>query len=410
MKTDLEYLMSEGNIDALLVSGGTLYNPSMHYLTHGAQVGEATLLIKKRGAETVLIAIDMEREEAEKSGLTVIDRADYSWPQLIKEQGGDYLMASVSMIVAIFRDLQVSGNIAVYGRAEHAHTLRLFEELKARLPEVHFVAESAPSILEQAQQTKDEHEVARIRRLASASLEVISCTREFLASHSVENETLITARGTPLTVRDVKGEIRRWTFERNMELPHGFIFSIGGDSAVPHSRGEDESPVVLGRTIVFDYFPCETGGGYFYDFTRTWCLGHAPPEVERAYEDVCSALELAMSSLRAGNLCADSQREVNDFFEARDHPTLRSSPGTREGYLHSLGHGVGLSLHEHPKLSEASGEQDKLQPCTVLTIEPGLYYPDQGYGIRIEDMCWIDQKNGKAETIGEFDRELIVSV
>ena len=410
MQEDLDRLMANRNIDALLVSGGTRDNPSMYYLTNGAQVGEATLLIKKRESPAVIIAIGMEREEAEKSGLTVIDRTRYKWTQLIHEESGDYLMASVRMLTAIFRDMQVTGNVGVYGRVEQAQTLLVFEELQAALPEINFFGEAEPNVLQQAQQTKGSEEISRIHQVTTSAISIISDTREFLASHSAENGTLVTARGTPLTVYDVKREICRWTFEQNMELPQGMIFSVGRDSAIPHSRGEDDAPLELGRTIVFDYIPSEAGGGYFCDFTCTWCLGYAPPEIEQVYQDVYAALQLASSTLRAGQPCGEAQSEVNSFFEARGHPTTRSSPGTREGYVHSLGHGVGLSLHEYPRLSDTSGKEDQLQPGTVFTIEPGLYYPDQGYGVRIEDMFWIDSESGDSEQFGALDRDLVIAI
>ena len=410
MKTDIDGLMSDHNIDALLVTGGTRNNPNMYYLTNGAQVGEATMVIKKRGSNPVIIAIGMERLEAEKSGLKVINREDYGWSGIIHEEGGDDLAASASLLAVILRDLQVTGNVGVYGRAEHSYTMLMFEALQERLPDVHLVAEAAPSLLQLAQQTKGTYEIDRIRCLASAAVSVIRRTRQFLGSHSVENGILIQSSGAPLTVREVKHKIRRWTCARDMELPEGMIFSVGSDSAVPHARGDDKSILELGRTIVFDYFPREQDGGYFCDFTRTWCLGYAPPEVEQAYHDVFDALELSISSLRAGNMCIDSQIEVNKLFEVRGHPTMRSVPGTSEGYIHSLGHGVGLSLHQYPKLSDIAGDENEIQSSTVLTIEPGLYYPSQGYGIRIEDMVLIDPENGCAERIGEFDRELVIDI
>jgi Xaa-Pro aminopeptidase len=99
---------------------------------------------------------------------------------------------------------------------------------------------------------------------------------------------------------------------------------------------------------------------------------------------------------------------VNDYFEGQGHRTTRSHPGTTEGYVHSLGHGVGLSVHEHPRLAETAMPEEKVLAGMVLTIEPGLYYPGDGFGIRVEDYVWIDPESGQSEIIGAFDKDLVI--
>jgi Xaa-Pro aminopeptidase len=76
--------------------------------------------------------------------------------------------------------------------------------------------------------------------------------------------------------------------------------------------------------------------------------------------------------------------------------------------VHSLGHGVGLSVHEHPRLAETAAPEERVQAGMVLTIEPGLYYPEDGFGIRVEDYVWLHPASGLPETIGVFDKELVI--
>ena len=408
MKSDLDRLMEERELDALFVSGGTRDNPAMHYLANGAQVGEYTLLIKKRTEEPVLIVLGMERDEAAKSGLRVIDRSRYKLAQLLHQEDGNSMAAHARMISAIFTELKVSGNVGLYGREEQGFTIAMFSELRARLPEISFIGEPTPNVLQLAQITKDEAEMKRIRSLATTALSVVSDTRQFLASHAVEKERLVTKSGVPLTVGDVQRQIHLWSAEHNLENAEGMILSNGHDAGVPHSRGTKNAPLVLGETIVFDYFPREYGGGYFYDFTRTWCLGHAPPPIEQAHRQVVEAFDIALSKLRVGQSCRFLQSTVNDYFEGLGHCTTRSHPSTNEGYVHSLGHGVGLSIHEYPRLAETVAQDEEVQAGMVLTIEPGLYYPEDGYGIRVEDYVWIKPENGQPETIGAFDKELVI--
>lgn len=410
MISDLDRLMAERDLDALFVTGSTRDNPTMYYLANGARVGEHTLAVKQRGADPVLIAIGMERDEAAKSGLEVIPRSRYKFQELLKASGGDMLAAETRLVEAIFADRGISGRVGIYGRAERGHTLAFVDAMRAHANGVTIVGETTPTVFDQAWLTKDAGEIARIRSVADAALTVVGNTRDFLASHRAAHGALVRPDGQPLTVGDVKAMIRRWTVENNLEDPEGAIFAIGRDSAVPHSHGEDTDIIELGKTIVFDFFPREAGGGYFYDFTRTWCVGYAPPEVEQLYAQVQQAFDLAMDTLAAGQPCRDSQNHVNEFFESLGHPTTHSHPGTTEGYVHSLGHGVGLSVHERPVLSEYSQEEDVLLPGMVLTVEPGLYYPDKGYGARIEDYVWLNPETRQFETIGEFDKELVIPV
>jgi Xaa-Pro aminopeptidase len=110
---------------------------------------------------------------------------------------------------------------------------------------------------------------------------------------------------------------------------------------------------------------------------------------------------------RFGTACRSLQRRVCERFEAAGHPTVWHTPQTETGYVHSLGHGVGLDIHERPLLSDAEGNTDTLAPGMVFTIEPGLYYPEHGLGVRLEDTCWMDS-NGVTQVIAPFPLDLIL--
>jgi Xaa-Pro aminopeptidase len=225
-------------------------------------------------------------------------------------------------------------------------------------------------------------------------VEVVSRTADFLTSHKVVDETLVKADGSPLTVGDVKGRINLWLAELGAENPEDTIFAIGADAGVPHSSGAPGDPIRLGRTIVFDIFPCEKGGGYFYDFTRTWCLGYAPSEAQALYNQVKSTYEQVVSELKAGENAAHFQNRTCEIFEEMGHPTVRQDPGISSGYVHSLGHGVGLNIHEKPWFSRPDDPSNALVPGSVFTVEPGLYYPEKGMGVRLEDTYYVTDDGG----------------
>jgi len=167
------------------------------------------------------------------------------------------------------------------------------------------------------------------------------------------------------------------------------IVSQGRDAGVPHNRGNDADLLTAGRPVIVDIFPGEAGGGYYSDFTRTICMGRASDELRRMYGDVNDAFRLAMDTVKVGGACRSYQEAVCDLFEKRGHATLRTNATAEEGYVHGLGHGVGLAVHEAPRLGGPITNTTVLEPRMVITIEPGLYYPSRGMGARIEDLVLV---------------------
>ncbi|RMF30035.1 MAG: aminopeptidase P family protein [Chloroflexi bacterium] len=408
MKRDLDRLMAERGIDAAVVMGGVRDNPTMYYLTNGAKLTHATV-IKRRGEAPVLFHASMERDEAAKSGLTTRDLGDYNFRKIMEEAQGDRLQATVLLYTRLFEELGVQGRVAFYGRREQGASYAFLRALDAALPQIEVVGEFDNDIFAVAQATKDADEVARIREVGRRASQIMADVVRFLRRHPAANGALVREDGSPLTVGDVKQFVRARLFENRLEDPEEMIFAIGRDAGVPHSHGEDDAPLRLGQTIVFDLFPQEAGGGYFFDMTRTFCLGYAPPEVERAYQDVLDCFNEVVAALRPGTATRQYQVMACELFETRGHPTVKSDPTTKEGYVHSLGHGLGLEIHGRPTFADVPGNEDTLQPGVVFTIEPGLYYPERGFGIRIEDTFWLDEE-GRFHNLTDFPKALVIPI
>ncbi|MCX7680722.1 MAG: Xaa-Pro peptidase family protein [Anaerolineae bacterium] len=407
MKQDLDRLMEEKGLDAILVSGSGYSNPAMYYLTNGTPLTRGHVL-KKRGQPPVLLCSPMERELAEASGLTVVNMNKYDYLSILREKG-DALAASVELYRRIFADLEVRGKVGFYGMADQGQAWVLLEALNEQLEDIEVHGDFDVTLIEIARATKDEAEVGRIREVARRTCAIVGQTVEFLKSHRVWDGVLVQSDGTPLTIGRVHEEIRRLIAAAHLEDPLGFIFSIGRDAGIPHSKGSPSEVIALGRSIIFDIFPCEAGGGYYFDLTRTFCLGYAPPEVERAYQDVYECMEGIIASYEVGKEVREYQRRVCEFFEGRGHPTIASDPRTESGYVHNLGHGVGLSIHEEPRFMDVPSNTEVLRPGHVFTCEPGLYYPDQGFGVRIEDVIYIDAE-GAVHNLTDFPKELVIPI
>lgn len=408
MKTDLHQLMEREGIDALWIVGAASHNPAMTYFTGNVHVGYGDLILLK-GKEPVLFCNAMEREEAASTGLEVIVSAKYEMLKVLNESGGNIQLAGAKVLKMMFADLGLSsGRVAIYGKEEVGPILGRVMEAQKLLPEIEFIGEGADSILLEARATKDDWEIDHIREMGRITTEVVGKTAALLQGSQVtEDEVLLDEKGQPLTIGAVKNQINRWLSESGVENPEGTIFAIGRDAGVPHSAGNPEDEIRLGKTIIFDIFPREAGGGYFFDFTRTWCLGYAPEAEVQLYQDVKYVYETIMDELKLDDPAPLYQERTCELFEERGHPTIRKDSQLQSGYVHSLGHGLGLDIHERPWFSKRGEAADILLAGSVVTIEPGLYYPERGMGCRLEDSVWV-RPDGVMEILADYPYDLVL--
>jgi Xaa-Pro aminopeptidase len=407
MKKDLDIIMKKHGIDAMLITGPGKHNPAMVYLTGGAHLTGADLIVPA-GKTGVLFHGPMERDEAKKTGFRTVSYNAYPFSDFLKESGGSRIRAFALRYQHMLEEADIrQGRIALYGLTELGFAYDVMTTLKHNLPEIEFISGVENDFLMRVMATKSKEEIDRIRRMGRVTVEVVAKTADFLTGHRVKNNHLINQDGEPLTIGDVKKKINLWLAEHGAENPNGTIFAIGHDAGVPHSDGGYDDYLKLGQTIVYDIFPCEAGGGYFYDFTRTWCLGYATDEALSLYDQVKSAYHQITNSMVNHTAFKTYQDLACDIFEAYGHPTIRTNPTTEVGYVHSIGHGVGLHIHELPTSGNTASPEDLLLPGSVVTIEPGLYYPDRDLGVRLENTLAV-APDGKIEVLAEYPMDLIL--
>jgi Xaa-Pro aminopeptidase len=409
MKFEIDSLMQSRNFTAIVIHGNAEHNPPMYYFTGGGHINNA-ILIKKLNAEPILFCNDMEREEASKSGLKVRCFSEFPIDDYQEKAKGDLILASALRMKDILLSLDLkNGTISLYGQTEFSSTFAIYEKLRSLMPEVNFVGEANEnSLLMKAMETKNAEEIEHIRYMGRITTRVVELTKAYLSNCEVnKDEVLLNEDGELLTIGEVKNKINLWLTESGVENPHGTIFAIGHDAGVPHSTGNPTDLLKLGETIVFDIFPCEKGGGYHYDFTRTWCLGYAPNEAVILFNLVQEVRNKVQENLDLNAPFKEYQRITCDVFESNGHPTNRSHKGTVEGYVHNLGHGVGLNIHERPWSNLKGDDGNRLVPGVVFTIEPGLYYPEKGLGVRLEDTFCV-REDGTFEILSEYPYDLIV--
>ncbi len=406
MKADLDQLMQERNLDGFLVIGDTSGNPVMQYLAGPIHL-ERAIICKRRGAPLTLIHGSMERDNAAQTGMELVDRDQtYNPHTLVRQHEGNRLAAQVDYLLQVIADFALEGRLGIYGQGDMGAAYLLLNALADRLDGTEIMGEYTDSLFTAARETKDAAELAEVAELGRRTCLVVGEVQEFLQSHRIKEEMLVTAAGTPLTIGHVRRFLRQRLHDHELYEDHRTIFAQGKEAAVPHNAGSDDQILRLGQAIIFDIFP-KGASGYFYDMTRTWSLGYATDPVWEAWEQTKTLFDQVMANFHVGALCSRFQAQACDFYEARGHKTSRSHPGTHEGYVHSLGHGIGLDIHEGPNLSLETGNVTRLQPGHAITVEPGLYYPERGFGVRVEDAVAF-QPDGTLVWLTDYPYDLVV--
>jgi len=391
----------------LWVTGPGQHNPPMVYLTGGGHMTSADLIFPADG-EPLLVCNPMEREEAARSGLRTKLYTEFPLSTYYDKSGGNSYKSSAYRYKDILKSVGIqSGKIMLCGRVDIAGVIPVLGYLSEIAPEYDVIGYEPGNLLQQAMMLKDESELNRIRLVGEKSMDVVRRLVDYLTTRSLRGECLLDETGDLLTVGTVKAKINAWLTENGLENPEGCIFAIGRDAGIPHSTGSADDVLVLGKSIVFDFYPCEPGGGYFHDFTRTWCLGYAPDEVQHTYDAVHRVFEEVVQSLKPDMPFKNVQTLTCDLFEEIGHPTIQQDPSIIEGYIHSIGHGVGLNIHEMPFAGKNAGENETLSPFTVFTIEPGLYYPSKGLGVRLENTYFTDA-TGEFHPVVDFPMNLVL--
>lgn len=188
--------------------------------------------------------------------------------------------------------------------------------------------------------------------------------------------------GVPLIAEKLRSIIDAAVVQAGGVASHTIVAG-GRQGCDPHEQGH--GILKANEPIIIDIFPRSQKTGYYGDITRTVVRGRASEAVRKLYDTVRRAQEIAMASMKGGVPGASVHQSVQDFFVSQGYKT-RQIRGRMQGFFHGTGHGLGLEIHEPPRTSPRS--KDVLQSGNVVTVEPGLYYPQVG-GVRLEDVVLV---------------------
>ena len=339
-KTLREHLATT-RFDALLIS----YLPNIRYLC--GFTGSAGLLLVEEGGGVFFtdVRYDLQaREEVRRAKLIIAHKA---------------LLTAVGEWIAAKRRRRRGWTLGI----EADHLTVSERKLLADILSPKLRLKAAPSLVERSRMVKDEEELGRIRAAVTLGASLFDRALEVLRPGVRESEV----------AAEMEYRARRAGAE---EMSFPTIIAAGVRSALPHGRASDHA-INAGGFVVCDFGVIL--GGYCSDQTRTVWVGRVPVEARRTYEAVREAQQAAIDAVRPGSRVGD--------VDAAARKVLRKA-GLARYFTHSTGHGVGLEIHEAPRV--ANGQEQVLQPGMVITLEPGVYFPGK-WGVRIEDMVAVNR-------------------
>ncbi|MBS7658633.1 MAG: Xaa-Pro peptidase family protein [Candidatus Bathyarchaeia archaeon] len=399
MLQDIDKEMEKRGLEAVVAFADSTYsNHEFHYLV-GTSIPRGGVYLKKLFEPPLLIVNSIDLIEAKKGNVKNIKTfSDYKYEEILKSHGAE--KAFLIFLKKILEEHKVSGRIILAGKNEASKILRITEALKNFGYQI--VIEKTPTLLESLMETKSIEEIEKIKNASRKTEEIMKKTIEFISNLKVLGNYLL-YKGKKATVKNVKLYVKQLLIDEELILSEDFILATGVKSAQPHYLGSDKDFLILNKPIVFDLFPQEKHG-YFTDITRTIVVGRASKKIKEMHQLVLEAQEKAIEKIKEGVKGKEVMNTVCDFFEKKGYSTIKSSFKVEKGFIHSLGHGIGLTIGEHPFLSIFS--EDELKKGNVFTIEPGLYNQKIG-GVRVEDVFIINFK-AKIEPLTKLSKNLEV--
>jgi Xaa-Pro aminopeptidase len=378
---DLDRDLAEMGCAALLVLASSSRDPDLAPFVGPVHLGGAFLVAPRGTGPFLGFLTPMEREEAAATGLALLEPAALEVGKRLEEglPAPDFLAAVVA------RGLELAGvapgRLALAGHGAAGVLWGAGFRLASR--GFQLVAGNELTLL--LRKTKSPPELAAARAAAAGTGEALRAVARLLAAAEARAGAgpELWLEGERLKVGRLRAEVARTLAASGLEQPEGNILAPGRDAAVPHSTGDDGRVLRSGEALVADLFP---RGALFADCTRTFCVGRPPEPLQRAHGTVLEALAGAHREAAAGARGFALQESACARLGAAGYPTLLSHPGTEAGYVHGLGHGVGHELHEYPSFRKHAGREGVLARGDLFTLEPGLYDPEAGWGVRLEDL------------------------
>lgn len=333
-------------------------------------VPDAVIYIE-HGEKKTLVLSDLEYERGTKeAGVDeVVSFKEYADKLPENKKKND---TYVNVIEMILKERKI-GEVTV----QRDYPLYYADELRKRGIKV---TPTSEHFLFPERRNKSDEEVKKIRDSLNKTSRAMEEAIELIKSSKIKGKYLY-EDNKYLTSERVKEEINGYLARNGFTSSHTIV-SSGIHSTMPHHTGTGR--LLAHSPIIIDIFPRSQKSGYYGDMTRTVVKGEPSEQQVRMYNTVLKGQKLGISLIKAGVKAREVHTSIMQLFEEEGFKTSRIN-GRPQGFIHSTGHGLGLDIHEPPRI----GDNDViLEEGNVVTVEPGLYYEDIG-GIRIEDVVVV---------------------
>lgn len=351
--------------DNVLIVGAPALHPDIYFAT-GYSSFDPVIFLRARGRQCLVVSpLDYAHVRRVARNTRVISSSDFR----VRRHSRSPLCDRVAALLRMMRLRSVA--------VPFDFPAGLFQFLANRRVKVSFSERS----FFPGREVKSARELAFITIAQQTAARAMKGAVDMIAACAIGRDGRLRLGRRPLTAAAVRREIDSIALSRGC-VCHGTIVACGAQAANPHEIGW--GTLRAHRPIVIDIFPRHIESGYWGDLTRTVLRGEAAPEIVAMHAAVRDAQKLALSQIHAGVSTATIHRAAVELFRERGFFTGRRN-GRSEGFIHAIGHGIGLEIHENPSVGPVNR---KLRSGNVITVEPGLYYPGKT-GIRIEDTVCV---------------------
>ncbi len=395
MKGELDSILAEKNAESLLLYSDSLKDANMYYVTEFL-APDPFIFLKRTEKDPIIIVSQMEFQRAKKQSIVEDVRSflDYNYSTTVKSAKDPQLCTIEFIAKVVEKELGKGARICVPPN----FSLILADVLRAE----GLTIEPMFNVIEKARETKDRQELEIIKETQRINEEVTADVIELIANSDVGNNKTLLSNGESLTVGRLKSFFGKRFLENGCMPEEDLIVACGPKSSDPHYMGAPEDKLKADQPIILDIFPRNIQKRYWTDMTRTIVKGNASDKIKDMFNAVSGAKNASLDAIQAGALGNEVYDVCCDILEKSGYETIRNGKKISQGMTHGLGHGVGLQIHENPRLNEFS--KFPLRENVVITVEPGLYNPQIG-GVRLEDIIEITKKGysnlTKMETILE---------
>ncbi|MDD5417488.1 MAG: Xaa-Pro peptidase family protein [Candidatus Nanoarchaeia archaeon] len=383
MLKELDEFMGQMGVEAIILHG-KFNDTNIYYLTKN-KVTSSSFVIKTIGKKPVLLTWP----EKEYSG-DVRYYTDYDIISKTREFGR--IDAYMNCIKRIMEEEGIE-KFSAFGSVPG----KLFDRMKSNGIGIDYPEINPVSI---ARATKDDEEISFMKDTAKRTSKVMQKTIDYFKDSKTDSN-FVYKNNEKVTVGDVKKYIKINMVIEGLENTDDMIVASGPKSSNMHYKGDDCVPIKSHSPIVIDLYPRCHESLYFTDMTRTIVIGNVDKEVRKVYSDVINTYDYVADKILEDVQIKDVFDGACSFFESKGHMTYRKDEKTKEGFIHQLGHGVGLDIHENPSIGMFNNETFKNN--MIFAVEPGLYFPNR-YGIRVEDTLLI--KNNKLHNLIALEKRL----